>query len=641
MEINYDDMCNGNGEWKNIQTAVRSTLFSQSQDTLALKQHLVEFSKKLNTIEKQNKDVFDSMQAKVDAAEQKAAKAEEQSKQLKIQYQKKIEDMEEQSLETQFTIQNQLKQLQAELEKTQIQNTELTNNLTRKITVLEEQNKLFTQQQEKINSEAKKQVKQFPTQDEVTEVLQQYATKEELTRMIAKITDSSSQSTLKTSANIQTTLQQLAERQVQLESVVSELPQLEKVQQLTQQTIQEAMKSFATKQVVQQIGQKLNEKIQLVQTQSTELIQAQVTQLSQTEEETKDQVLELQKKTIQIQADLTQKMTEVTRINQIEKQMKNYELQLNQKLDLNYLQQMNRQIVTHDLLDEEIRALLETCQKQIKSEVDAFVDNSLYRTVKSIVKAELDVQHTRQSNDLEAQVNALQDRLLKKLAKELSPQDSLLKIDQQCEDIRKLVEIVAGDVDFKLTRQREDFSSQLNGELSAVRQGLDTLHGALGTQNDVVTCRLREYDALLQQATLTLNLPTARWTWRTKRLSASQAIIWTAEETNTLQSNFIWERGKSTILVVQAGCYKVEFAVFARRRPTVQIVVNNEPILSAMSNGMSSAMYVAPKGPAAGCYFAQAHSDYLYLSQNTVMQIMIGSEFASCLSGYLSLQKQW
>ena len=67
-------------------------------------------------------------------------------------------------------------------------------------------------------------------------------------------------------------------------------------------------------------------------------------------------------------------------------------------------------------------------------------------------------------------------------------------------------------------------------------------------------------------------------------------------------------------MIVAAGCYKVEFAVFARKRPTVQVVVNNEPILSAMSGGVAPALYTAPKGPAGGCYYAQSHIDYLYLS---------------------------
>lgn len=30
MDIDYDDMCNGNGEWKNIQPVLRSSLFSQA-----------------------------------------------------------------------------------------------------------------------------------------------------------------------------------------------------------------------------------------------------------------------------------------------------------------------------------------------------------------------------------------------------------------------------------------------------------------------------------------------------------------------------------------------------------------------------------------------------------------------------------
>ena len=37
MEVDYDDMCNGNGEWRNIQAVVRSTLFGLAQDQLAMK----------------------------------------------------------------------------------------------------------------------------------------------------------------------------------------------------------------------------------------------------------------------------------------------------------------------------------------------------------------------------------------------------------------------------------------------------------------------------------------------------------------------------------------------------------------------------------------------------------------------------
>lgn len=57
MEIDYDDMCNGNGEWKNIQPILRSSMFSQAQDVLAMKQHLIEFSKKIQQLEKTGLDI--------------------------------------------------------------------------------------------------------------------------------------------------------------------------------------------------------------------------------------------------------------------------------------------------------------------------------------------------------------------------------------------------------------------------------------------------------------------------------------------------------------------------------------------------------------------------------------------------------
>ena len=60
--------------------------------------------------------------------------------------------------------------------------------------------------------------------------------------------------------------------------------------------------------------------------------------------------------------------------------------------------------------------------------------------------------------------------------------------------------MVSNDVEFKLEKMRDEQTGTMNGELAAVRSSLDSMGNALATQNDVLTCRLKEYDAVLQTA---------------------------------------------------------------------------------------------------------------------------------------------
>ena len=50
----------------------------------------------------------------------------------------------------------------------------------------------------------------------------------------------------------------------------------------------------------------------------------------------------------------------------------------------------------------------------------------------------------------------------------------------------------------------------------------------------------------------------------------------------------MWEKDKTSILTVAPGLYEVVFGFFAKKKPTVQLLVNGEPVLSAVN----SASYV-------------------------------------------------
>ena len=66
------------------------------------------------------------------------------------------------------------------------------------------------------------------------------------------------------------------------------------------------------------------------------------------------------------------------------------------------------------------------------------------------------------------------------------------------------------------------------------------------------------------------------------------AIPWEVECINTWPENFLWEQDKSNIMTVAPGLYEIMFGFFSKKKPTVQLLVNGEPCLSAIN----SASYV-------------------------------------------------
>jgi len=45
----------------------------------------------------------------------------------------------------------------------------------------------------------------------------------------------------------------------------------------------------------------------------------------------------------------------------------------------------------------------------------------------------------------------------------------------------------------------------------------------------------------------------------------------------------LWEKDKTSILTVAPGLYEINFGFFAKKKPSVQLLVNGEPILSAVN----------------------------------------------------------
>lgn len=76
----------------------------------------------------------------------------------------------------------------------------------------------------------------------------------------------------------------------------------------------------------------------------------------------------------------------------------------------------------------------------------------------------------------------------------------------------------------------------------------------------------------------------ARWLWQSGEIKSAFAVPWEFECLNNAPENFVWESGNTNILVTSPGIYEVIFAVFSRKRPSIELLVNGEAVLIEFSS---------------------------------------------------------
>lgn len=93
--------------------------------------------------------------------------------------------------------------------------------------------------------------------------------------------------------------------------------------------------------------------------------------------------------------------------------------------------------------------------------------------------------------------------------------------------------------------------------------------------------------------------------WKSGELVSGYAVPWELQSVNTCPENFLWQEDKTIILTVAPGLYEITFGFYSSKKPTVQVLVNGETILSAVnsssyvihhSSGKFKGGAVAPSG---------------------------------------------
>lgn len=78
----------------------------------------------------------------------------------------------------------------------------------------------------------------------------------------------------------------------------------------------------------------------------------------------------------------------------------------------------------------------------------------------------------------------------------------------------------------------------------------------------------------------------ARWVWKNGDLSSGN-VVWDVQTVNTSQDTFVWDKGKIMIQILQPGLYQIEYGFFAKKKPTIGVIVNGETAIIG-GNSMSA-----------------------------------------------------
>jgi hypothetical protein len=61
-------------------------------------------------------------------------------------------------------------------------------------------------------------------------------------------------------------------------------------------------------------------------------------------------------------------------------------------------------------------------------------------------------------------------------------------------------------------------------------------------------------------------------------------VAWDKEVVNTLPDNFQYLKNEYCLKVSTGGIYKVELGFYAKKKPTIQIIVNGQTVISAVNS---------------------------------------------------------
>lgn len=147
--------------------------------------------------------------------------------------------------------------------------------------------------------------------------------------------------------------------------------------------------------------------------------------------------------------------------------------------------------------------------------------------------------------------------------------------------------------------------------------------------------------ALINDALCSENC-TGRWAWKSGQVKNGYAVPWEIQLVNTTPDNYLWEKDKTSVTVVASGLYELTMGFYSDKKPTVQLLVNGEPVLSAVNSSSyvvhhSSGRLKNVGKHSSGNITGLSLIDFICLPERARVSVSFSGEDGS--EGFLSLKK--
>ena len=296
---------------------------------------------------------------------------------------------------------------------------------------------------------------------------------------------------------------------------------------------------------------------------------------------------------------------------------------INKKLESiinNYNSQNNTSIVK---IKDDLKKISININEKINKKLDEEKFDLYLLNLKKEINSKVSLFNTKKNNEelmiaIDQKLNNLSNNIKKELDSKINMSDiqsyldnkadiSLLKDKISLIDFNNLKEYIK-NMDFEL-KQKID-ADNFNNYLNTVNTNIDNIHNELITKGDINDINLslnkkvniedinnlkneinlkvdrNEFNNAMNNQALINDIicnenQVGRWLWKSGKIKGGFTIPWDTQSINTSPDNYIWEKDKTIISVMKGGIYKVSLGFYSNKKPNVQIIINNEMIISA------------------------------------------------------------
>ena len=208
--------------------------------------------------------------------------------------------------------------------------------------------------------------------------------------------------------------------------------------------------------------------------------------------------------------------------------------------------------------------------EEAKLILDQKVDLSTFNKVLNTKLSSIDIDNIKLS--------------LSKLTEEIKNKISIEKFDSFIESISSNIQeikndlVLKGNIDEIMTYLKnkaniDDVNKalvEIHTELDS-KSSLEDFNHAMDNQNSINTSLAKENSI-------------AKYIWNSGNVSKGYAVPWEEQIINTMPENIIWEKDDICITVKKKGIYLISLGFFVEEKPTIQVMINGEAVLSQVNS---------------------------------------------------------